>query len=686
MNKYEVHVSDLISFKSCRRKWDWSSPLRRGLEPERTPIQFLVGRAVHWALAQFYESGVKPSAAFNLFTERALRTEGALWMNESELLKQQLALGAAMCDNYVLWVNSIESPDKDWDVVATEVKYETPLFNPRGRLSNRIYLAGRFDQIIRNKHTGSLWLREFKTSKRSPDEEWLDFDDQCTSYCVPLRSEILTRTGWKTYNQLVVGEEALGYNLDGDCLEWTEVEAVRVYQDQPVITYSGKSFSFDCTKDHKWVQRRPEWSTFKDKILLEPIRPGLQQTYVVMSALLNSPTVNVTEDEAACLAWLLSDGSYGEYDRGLRASIAQKKYVEEIQGLLDRLGGNSVYSRIEKDHSGPGIFVWHLRVPFFRKLFSKAGLEMDLSGWENFVLGMSADARIAFCDAAMLAEGSNNKSFFQNPGVKHDLFKLAFFLCGSFPTKSKSSGGEGSNCEYFTVSEGRKWTRVIKISDQGIREGVWCPQTSLRTWVMRQDGQIVITGNCWAAGQIYGEPIRGVQYRFLMKRTPEEPNTLKNGSLSRAINSQLSTTYEVYLGALAKLAQRQAMQDTLKPIDDPATVAVTSIYFLALTDEYHDVLIELKGRGWGEYFIEIPINKTEHELEMQARELWSVGLEMVRKNIPIYAAPGWLKCQWCSFKTPCRLCNAGANYEQVLEHTYRVRQPELEIEEEEVEQ
>ena len=373
MQKYEIHVSDLITFKSCRRKWDWSSPLRRGLEPERTPIQFLVGRAVHWALAQFYESGVQPSAAFNLFTERALRTEGALWMSESDKLKENLVLGAAMCDNYVSWIKSIEDPDRDWDVVATEVKYETPLFNPLGKLSNRIFLAGRFDQVIRNKHTGSLWLREFKTSKRSPDEEWLDFDDQCTSYA-------------------------------------------------------------------------------------------------------------------------------------------------------------------------------------------------------------------------------------------------------------------------------------------------------------------------WAAGQIYGEPIRGVQYRFLMKRTPEEPNTLKNGGLSRAINSNLSTTYEVYLGALEKLAQRRAMQDTMKAIDDPSTMAAYADELAMLVADYHDTLLELKGRGWGEYFIELHVNKTETELANQAKELWSVGLEMVRKNIPIYAAPGWMKCAWCQFKTPCRLCNAGANWLQVLENTYRIRQPELEIEEEEVEQ
>lgn len=649
---YGIHVSDVRTFKSCRQKWEWSSPLRRYLEPNITPIYFIVGRAIHFALAQFYENGEEPVYVYDRFIADVRKVEEPFWVLPEirETYESNFTLGRGMLVNYMDWVHSLYGPDDEWKIIATEQPYETPLYNLLGNKSNKVFLVGRFDQVIESKIDGTLWLREFKTSSRSPDADWLDFDDQVTSYCVPLRSEILTRSGWKTYDNLTIGEEVLGYNCDKDCLEWTAVEDVRVFRNQPVVDYWDKSFSFTCTKDHKWVQRRPKWSTFKNKVLLEPIRLGLQQTYVVMSSLLDSSTNDITEDEAAYLAWLLGDGTYANYGgRGLRASIAQKKYVEEIQTLLDRLGGDSVYSRIW--HGQDGTTNWNLRIPFLRKLFSKAGLDLYLGGWEGFVLGMSASTRAAFCNAAMLAEGGAHKSFYQNPGIKHDLFKLAFFLSGFFPTRSKRSNPD-SECEYFTVSEGRRWTRVVKMEDRDMHEDVWCPQTTLRTWVMRQDGQIVITGNSWGVQQVLGRPVAGIQYRFLLKRVPEEPALIYNGKqLSKAINSKLHTTRALYLAAIEK-------------------------YKFKIAD-YVDVLQDLEGRGWYEYFIDIPVTRSQDQLNIAAQNLWRVALEMLRKDTFVYPSPTWGGCKFCHFREPCYAKQAGAPYEPILAELYHPRVEEV---------
>ena len=61
--QFEIHVSDVRTYKSCRRRWDWSSPLRGNLEPNFTPPHFFIGRAVHYAAASFLENGTLPTEA-----------------------------------------------------------------------------------------------------------------------------------------------------------------------------------------------------------------------------------------------------------------------------------------------------------------------------------------------------------------------------------------------------------------------------------------------------------------------------------------------------------------------------------------------------------------------------------------------------------------------------------------------
>lgn len=52
-----VHVTDMVTFQTCRYRWDYSSPLRHNLQP-RTPNKHLwLGTGLHHALAAYYGRG-----------------------------------------------------------------------------------------------------------------------------------------------------------------------------------------------------------------------------------------------------------------------------------------------------------------------------------------------------------------------------------------------------------------------------------------------------------------------------------------------------------------------------------------------------------------------------------------------------------------------------------------------------
>lgn len=351
--QFEVHISDVRTYKSCRRRWNWSSPLRGHLEPRTTPIFFMVGKAVHYALASYYETGEHPADVFKAYMDKAALTE-KLWDDELKKFNESVVLGVGMLENYRRWISSVEAPDERWEMVATEMPYgPMPIITPWGEPSENVLLAGRFDGIIRDKETGELWLREFKTSGREPNPQWLELDDQATIYC-------------------------------------------------------------------------------------------------------------------------------------------------------------------------------------------------------------------------------------------------------------------------------------------------------------------------WAVQQIMGEPITGIQYRFLMKRFPDRPPRLKNGQLSKAVNSPqvMSTSYDLYMESLQILAD-EMVHDGRAP---DAVVALNAIMPM-----YADVLDQLAEKGYSEYFQDIEVRKTQHELLQGANDLWLVSQEMINPDTSIYPAPDWLKCNFCPFKKPCTQQNAGGNFEVLLKHDYRQR-------------
>lgn len=180
--KIEFHISDIKAFKSCRQLWNYSSSMRMNLAPQLTPTHFFLGGGVHYALASFYETGEHPLDAFDRYVEFFKAREGHLWGQKTV---DSIYLGRAMCISYHLWVTGPTRPDIKWKVLATEISFgpvRLPIPNTPYR-SVHYDLAGRFDQVLEDLDTGELWLREFKTTSRQPEQTWLDNDDQLTSYC-----------------------------------------------------------------------------------------------------------------------------------------------------------------------------------------------------------------------------------------------------------------------------------------------------------------------------------------------------------------------------------------------------------------------------------------------------------------------------------------------------------------------
>lgn len=193
--KQEIHISDLKQFLTCRRRWDWSSLMRQGMERKVTYAPFFTGRAIHWCLEKYYESihtepePRLPHLWLTDFLDRELpsmeKDVGNLWDREEDVFEEQVELIQGMLEHYGQWapVQRDWFSDSNLRFIALETEFSVPLRTQSGRASSKVYLAGRFDGLVQRKDNGTYWLLETKTT-RSVDQlqASLDNDFQCGAY------------------------------------------------------------------------------------------------------------------------------------------------------------------------------------------------------------------------------------------------------------------------------------------------------------------------------------------------------------------------------------------------------------------------------------------------------------------------------------------------------------------------
>src|ERR687897_309363 len=99
---HNIHISYIRTFRSCRRKWDWSSGMRSNLEPAVPYAPFFIGRAVHYCLEMYYSEQVPIWDSFDRFLENEEKIAGHLWQKEQEQWDDSVQLITEVLGHYAL--------------------------------------------------------------------------------------------------------------------------------------------------------------------------------------------------------------------------------------------------------------------------------------------------------------------------------------------------------------------------------------------------------------------------------------------------------------------------------------------------------------------------------------------------------------------------------------------------------
>jgi len=286
--------------------------------------------------------------------------------------------------------------------------------------------------------------------------------------CVPKStSKALTKEGWKYYEDLVVGEEILTFNLQAELLEFKPIQNLYFYENAEtwVVRNGNTGWKFECTPNHKWVVKHPKCS--------------------------------------------------GSRSRRKYTDIVNDMRLASIKDLLEGPGSNRKLVISSKYYGGKAVSL--------EKIYKYQ------TNWIEYLINCSPEQRESWLYSAIVYDGNqiktermteqknkvNHEYVYDSPRGKQsfafkqkdlnhrDAFLLAAFLNKGIVNFKKVKNGDVFSCRYISY-DGTKSIENFSLIEQRTAD-VWCPQTENGTWVMMQEtdsnGIITITGNSGALVQ-----------------------------------------------------------------------------------------------------------------------------------------------------------------------------------------
>jgi len=208
---------------------------------------------------------------------------------------------------------------------------------------------------------------------------------------------------------------------------------------------------------------------------------------------------------------------------------------------------------------------------------------------------------------------------------------------------------------------------------------------STRTGWTSQDLQA--TAYVYVARKMYGPQVKGIIFRFLLKKAPYDYHKLilKSGRVTKRQNLSHLTTYEEYYRALAVATLKDLVENkgyhyegtrTLDAYNEALSEVSKSEEFkkafAATRKLYWEQLQETKGAR-DHYFWDVKEHRTPIQVENYLNNLIVPTCNEIIK--PHWVGPtglsaSWALCGRCPFKVPCKLAMDGGDYEEVLNREF----------------
>ena len=346
-------------------------------------------------------------------------------------------------------------------------------------------------------------------------------------YCASDDTEILTKTGWKTHDQLAIGDIVWTLNAETGLGEWQPATAVNRFEvvDEPMLAIDLQGHSSLTTLDHSWPVA-PKNGPIK---FLKSRELSYDNRFLMTAPAAELPVEQKYSDALVELvAWHYTEGHVMNFGQTTKSGEPRRRWIAITQSLrvypenvasirraLTEIFGPAYVTLSSKDAADYGHFSSKgLSTPAWRETV-KAGhahfylneeaAQLLLTYCEgkdkivrrDFIESLTKAQLDLFIQTSIAADGHGDMDggaqFGQHVEARLEPFELACYLAGR-PIQRRGI----KRSDWYDV-----WLRKSRItinpyqkmSEVSYTGTVWCPTTANHTWFARRNGTVYFTGN-----------------------------------------------------------------------------------------------------------------------------------------------------------------------------------------------
>jgi hypothetical protein len=327
--------------------------------------------------------------------------------------------------------------------------------------------------------------------------------------CVDAKTECLTPTGWKTYDELNEGDTIYTRGAHG-YLEEDTILALNIYPDYSgdVYTWNRRGFNARVTPNHRWcvAQRTRKGETVK---YVETAEMGVHQG-IVAACPTRGADGDYSDDFIRLLGWCITDATYLKSSKGhnmnaIRIFQSEGKHADSIRALLGSFGDFS-----DVPQSGGRDEHRIFSVPMKQaKMVRSVAPDRRLT-WE-FVASLPSNQAEILISTMIDADGSrecSKETYYAVTERNADVFQFLCTLAGKKTTKyliPAHKNKKAYDTIGYAINSKPLWAvRVLKRARVHHQYGktveayeglMWCPTTKNGSFIMRREGATCLTGN-----------------------------------------------------------------------------------------------------------------------------------------------------------------------------------------------
>ena len=307
-------------------------------------------------------------------------------------------------------------------------------------------------------------------------------------HCVSEDTEILTKTGWKTYADIALGEDIYSFNTSSGLLEDDTVKDIVINEAYTggVFEVTSKGLNMKVTDQHRVLL-----STTCRLNIYETAEVAFARNNITLPRAGRYPTLGVqlTDDMLRLYVQLAADGNVTPSNL-CRINIHKQRKKTNIEGILVRLGIDyKVKTYTNSDRTG-----FNFRLP-------EALYDWNIKGLDDKLLEANMRQVGIIKDEYSKSDGNRNLIFTSKKcevDLLQHLFTINGFIC---KTHVRYGHGYSKEASYqLSVTEGTsRMVSNVKAKakySKGAGELFWCVRTDNTNFIARYKGSVFITGNC----------------------------------------------------------------------------------------------------------------------------------------------------------------------------------------------